>query len=141
MNEQELLQFVRAKEDEIRAQRFESAFFWDWQGNLLLSKDGEPTSVQFTDEEIALVQGAISMHNHPYGWNFSARDPRRAGYSFSEFDVQSACQASLAILRIVTPQFRYMMKPPPQGWGLDYWENVLQLEYQQTYKKLFEKWR
>jgi hypothetical protein len=132
MNEQELLQLVRAKEDEIRAQRFESAFFWDWQGNLLLSKDGEPDLVRFTPQEIALVKGSISTHNHPYGWKFSERDPRRAGYSFSENDVKSACHASLSVLRIVTPQFRFMLKAPSQGWNVDYWETTLKPACQQT---------
>lgn len=136
MNEDDLLEIVRAQEDRIRTQLFESAFFWDWDGNLLLAKNGEPTMVKFSDEEMALVQGAISTHNHPFGWRFSAHDPRRAGYSFSEEDVRAACQSSLTILRIVTPTLRFMMKPPPQGWNRNYWEQVLQPEYQKTFRRM-----
>jgi hypothetical protein len=134
MTEAELLKIVRAQEDQIRPQRFESAFFWDWKGNLLLAKDGEPTTVKFSDLEMALVQGAVSTHNHPFGWRFSVHDPRRAGYSFSKEDLKSACQVSLALLRIVTPKFRFMMKPPSQGWDTHYWEQVLQPEYDRIYK-------
>lgn len=134
MNEKKLLKLVRAKEDEIRAQRFESAFFWDRRGKLLLSKDGEPSRVKFTPEEIMLVKGAISTHNHPQGWKYSERDPRRAGYSFSANDVKAACHTELYILRIVTPQTRFMMKPPPQGWDAEYWEKIIRPTYQQIYR-------
>ena len=134
MSEDELLKIVRTQEDQIRMQRFESAYFWDWEGSLLLAKDGEPTTVKFSDAEIVLVQGSISTHNHPVGWNFSARDPRRAGYSFSEEDMKAACQSSLTILRIVTPKLRFMMKPPPQGWDINYWKLVLQPEYKVTFQ-------
>ena len=136
MSEDDLLEIVRAQEDRIRSQRFESAYFWDRDGNLLLAKDGEPTTVKFTDEEVTLVKRAVSTHNHPQGWKYVERDPRRAGYSFSENDVQAACQASLFILRIVTPKFRYMIKPPLQGWDDDYWEKVLRPEYQLAYREV-----
>lgn len=92
--------------------------------------------VKFTDEEVVLVKGAASTHNHPQGWKYPERDPRRAGYLFSANDVKSACWASLSLLRVVTPQFRYMMKPPPQGWDDTYWEKVLQPEYQQVYQEV-----
>lgn len=139
MNEKNLLQLVRAKEDEIRVQRFESAFFWDRQGNLLFSRDGELTKVNFAEEERVLLQGLVSTHNHPLGWNYSERDPRRAGNSFSENDVRSACYFSLSILRIVTPQLRYMMKPPPEGWDGEYWEKTLGPTYRRVYKQTMDE--
>jgi hypothetical protein len=129
MTEQELLQLMRAKEDEIRAHHFESAYFWDAQGNLLLSKDGEVDRITFSDEEMALMNGAIATHNHPHGWRYGARDPRRGGHTFSAKDVQLACRHSLVLLRVVTPKFRYMMKPPPQGWDQRYWDTTLLPKY------------
>lgn len=138
MSEAELLQLVRAKEDEIRAQRFESAFFWDAQGNLLLHRDGERTTVKFTSNEQSLLSGAISTHNHPLGWSVGEHDPRRAGNSFSENDVRTACYLSLSILRIVTPKLRFMMKPSPQGWNAKYWEKTLKPQYDQIYA---QTWR
>lgn len=136
MNEQKLLQLVRAKEDEIRAQRFESAFFWDWQGNLLLHTDGEVDRITFSDKELALMKGTAATHNHPHGWRYAERDPRRGGHSFSAKDVQLACQNSLILLRVVTPKFRYMMKPPPQGWNQNYWETTLLPEYDRLYNEV-----
>ncbi len=139
MQEKKLLKLMRTKEDGIRAQRFESAFFWDRQGSLILSRDGELTRVKFTDEERVLLQGSFSTHNHPLGWNYSERDPRRAGNSFSENDVRAACYFSLAILRIVTPQLRYMMKPPPEGWDGDYWEKILRPTYCRIYQQTWDE--
>lgn len=136
MNEKELLQLVRAKEDEIRAQRFESAFFWNRQGNLLLSKDGEVDRITFSDEELALMKGAAATHNHPHGWRFAEHDPRRGGHSFSAKDIQLACQHSLTFLRVITPRFRYMMKPPPPGWNERYWKTTLFPEYSRRYEQV-----
>ena len=139
MQEKKLLTLVRAKEDEIRPQRFESAFFWDRQEKLLLSRHGEPTSVKFSADEIALLKGAIATHNHPLGWNYSERDARRAGNSFSENDVRAAGYFSLSILRIVTPKLRYMMKPPPQGWDGAYWEKTLGPTYRRIYAQTWDE--
>lgn len=141
MNEQELLQLVRAKEDEIRAQRFESAYFWDSQGSLLLSKDGEVDRITFSEEEMTLMNGAAATHNHPHGWRYAARDPRRGGHSFSANDVQLACRHSLKLLRVVTPKFRYMMKPPPQGWDHHYWETMLLPTYSRWFDVVKSEWK
>ncbi len=139
MNKKKLLQLVRAKEDEIRAQRFESAFFWDGHGTLVLSKEGEVDRITFSDEELALMTNTIATHNHPHGWRYAERDPRRGGYSFSAKDVQLACQHSLILLRVVTPKFRHMIKPPPQGWNQNYWETTLGPEYSRLYDKVKAK--
>ncbi|HEX4950539.1 MAG TPA: hypothetical protein VFZ34_27985 [Blastocatellia bacterium] len=132
MREEELLTIVRAQEDQIRAQQFEAAYFWDWQGTLLFRKEGEIKRITFSDEEIARMKGTVATHNHPHGWNFSASDPRRAGYGFSGKDVRLACLASLRLLRVVTPTLRYMIKPPPEGWDAAYWEQVIQPSYQRV---------
>ena len=141
MQEKKLLKLMRAKEDQIRAQRFESAFFWDGRGNLLLSKDGDVSRVTFNDQELALMKGAVATHNHPHGWRYSERDGRRGGHSFSAKDVRLACQASLTILRLVTPKFRYMMKPPPQGWDQNYWETTLLPAYSQMFEEVKREFR
>ncbi len=133
MTEDELLKIMRAQEDQLRWQRYESSYFWDRQGNLLFRKNGEVDRITFNDEEIIRMRGAAATHNHPHGWNYSVRDPRRAGYTFSKQDMRLACLASLLFLRVVTPRFRYMMKPPAQGWDLVYWETILQPIYQRVY--------
>lgn len=141
MNEESLLEIVRKQEEQIRAQRFESAYFWDQQGNLLFTKDGEVDRITFSDEEILRMHSAIATHNHPHGWKYSERDPRRAGYTFSSKDMQLACQASLLLIRVVTPKFRYMMKPSLQGWNKTYGEKSLHPEYQRTYQEVRTEYR
>lgn len=133
MNEQELLQLVRAKEDEIRFQPLETIFFWDEQGNIVLSRTGSADQVSFMRAELTAIQAVISTHNHPSGTKYSPRDPRYGSNSFSLSDVKAACITKLRELRVVSPKYRYSLKPPATGWDIDYFETVLCPEYNVTF--------
>ncbi len=129
MNEQALLQLVRAKDDEIRCQPLETIFFWDEQGNIVLSRTGSADQVSFTRAELTAIQAVISTHNHPSGTKYSPRDPRYGSNSFSLSDVKAACITRLQELRVVSPKYRYSLKPPASGWDTNYFETILQPEF------------
>lgn len=60
-------------ETRIRQQDFESAAV-SKNGKFLYFKDGEKSRVVFTDEEVALMEGATGTHNHPGSRSFSRED-------------------------------------------------------------------
>lgn len=124
---QKQLRMVRAKEDAIRTQRFESAYAVAADGTVLLDKDGQQYSVGFDDAEIEALRGkgVLFTHNHPRGWDVPESDPRRTGNSFSADDIGVACNAEVAEIRAVTPKRRYWMRPPPGGWNMAYWRSTL----------------
>ena len=126
------IEIVRAKEEEIRGNRFESAFAVDEEGQVILDRIGEAFRVDFSPEEVnrfSAGQGVIFTHNHPRGWGYPAESPLRSGSSFTDADVRLACQARLAEMRAVTPTRRFLLRPAPGGWSLDYWEAVLKPIY------------
>ena len=126
------IELVRAKEEEIKFNRFESAFAVDEAGNVLMDKAGEQFHVGFTLEErerLRAGRGVIFTHNHPRGWGYPESSPLRGGSSFSDTDVRFACQTELAETRVVTPRHRYFMRPPAQGWSLGYWDALLEPSY------------
>ena len=123
------IELVRAKEEQIKFNRFESAFAVDEGGNVLMDKAGEQFRVDFTQEEIRLLRaerGVIFTHNHPRGWVYPADSPLRGGSSFSEADVRFACRAEVMEMRVVTPTRRFFLRPPAGGWSRGYWDNALQ---------------
>ena len=126
------IEIVRAKEEEIKNNRFESAFAVDETGGVILDKPGEQYHVGFTQQEIDLLRagrGVIFTHNHPRGWNYPADSPLRAGSSFSDTDIEFACRVNVAETRVVTPMQRYFVRPAPEGWSLTYWEKTLKPVY------------
>lgn len=129
MTEQELLQLVRAKEDEIRFQSLETIFFWDNQGNIVLSRTGTADQVSFTRAELTAIKVVISTHNHPSGIKYLPSDSRYGSNSFSLSDVKAACITKLQELRVVSPKYRYSLKPSASGWDLDYFEAILRPEF------------
>ena len=67
------IELVRAKEEEIKLNRFESAFAVDETGNVLMDKAGEQFHVGFTlgeRERMRAGLGVIFTHNHPRGWDY-----------------------------------------------------------------------
>ncbi len=116
---------IREKENSIRRQPFESAFLYNAQGILILSKAGVQYTVEFTREETSLMKGAILTHNHPRGLEYPDSDIRSWGNSFSDSDIALASTHELAEIRVVTPKQRFSMKPPAEGWSLSYWEDTL----------------
>ena len=128
------IDLVRAKEEEIKFNRFESAFAVDEARNVLMDKAGEQFHVGFTlweRERLRAGLGVIFTHNHPRGWGYAENSPLRGGSSFSDTDIRFACQTELAEMRVVTPRHRYFMRPPDQGWSLGYWDALLEPSYAQ----------
>lgn len=122
------IELVRAKEEEIKFNRFESAFAVDEAGSVVMDKAGEQFHVGFTPEEVERLrssQGVIFTHNHPRGWEHPADSSLRNGSSFSDMDVRFACQAELSEMRVVTPRRRYFVRPSVRGWNLDYWDALV----------------
>ena len=122
------IELVRAKEEEIKFNRFESAFAVDEAGHILLDKAGAQFQVTFGAEEIQSLQssrGVIFTHNHPRGWDYPPEDDRHAGSSFSDADIAFACETGVSEMRVVTPTSRLFMRPPSAGWSRSYWEGVL----------------
>lgn len=60
-------------EDKIRNQNFESAALFK-DDKLIFFKDGEKSHVEFDDEEVSKMKGAVLTHNHPSGSSFSTAD-------------------------------------------------------------------
>ena len=122
------IELVRAKEEEIKLNRFESAFAVDEAGNVLMDKAGEQFHVGFTLGERERMQaglGVIFTHNHPRGWDYPPEDTRHAGSSFSDADIAFACETAVSEMRVVTPTSRLFMRPSPTGWSRSYWEATL----------------
>ena len=126
------IELVRAKEEEIKFNRFESAFAVDEAGNVVMDKAGEQFHVGFTPEEVERLRAGrdvIFTHNHPRGWEHPADSPLRGGSSFSDMDVRFACQTELAEMRVVTPRHRYFVRPSARGWSLDFWDAFVGTSY------------
>lgn len=122
------IELVRAKEEEIKFNRFESAFAVDETGLILLDKAGAQFQVEFGPEEIQTLQGGrgvIFTHNHPRGWDYPSDDARHAGSSFSDVDIAFACETGVSEMRAVTPTGRLFIRPPEVGWSRQYWVDTL----------------
>jgi hypothetical protein len=61
-------------ENEIRDKEVEHGVILDRKGNILARQKGEVFSVQFSGDDVALMEGNIFTHNHPNSDSFSARD-------------------------------------------------------------------
>jgi len=87
-------------EDSIRNDKIETAAFFDDQGNMVFSKTGDKTSVQFTQEEIDNIRGdiAVMTHNHP------------SGGSFSDGDLGFAIRVGINEVRAVGENFTYVVQ-------------------------------
>lgn len=67
---------MRRFEKRISKNDYETAGVYDEDGNKRFQKKGNKYTVQFTDDEIALMDGAILTHNHPGRSSFSHADVR-----------------------------------------------------------------
>jgi hypothetical protein len=72
-------QNIRALEDRIRGQDFETAAAVAADGTPIMRKDGEADRVDFNAAEVRSLEGAVFTHNHPRGDSFSAEDIRMSG--------------------------------------------------------------
>lgn len=108
---------VEYLEDKIKDLDYERAIFVDAKtGAVLLNKGGQQTSVDFTNEEVTLMRGAIVTHNHPNAYGYPKNHPASKGLSFSQADIQAACVGEVAEMRAVSSGYRHVLKPPKEGW-------------------------
>jgi len=61
-------------ESGIKNQSFETGILVDDNGNIIFRKDGDESSVTFTQQELLLMQNRVFTHNHPGGRSFSLQD-------------------------------------------------------------------
>jgi len=114
-----LYEKIRKTEDEIRMNaKFETAVLYDSEGNIIIDKRGQATSVYFSDDEISKMKDAILTHNHPTGWEYPEKSIGRIGNSFSKEDVSLAIKGDVAEIRAVTPHYTFVMKRPVTGWSI-----------------------
>lgn len=106
-------------ENNIRMNKsFETAVAFSKEGEIILDKRGEATSVSFTNEESSSLKDAILTHNHPRGWSHPDGSIGRIGNSFSKEDLMTAVSCDLAEIRAVSPNYTFVMKRPDKGWGV-----------------------
>lgn len=86
-------------ENKIRNQKFESAGLFK-DGKQIFFKDGKSVEVEFTDDELKKMEGALLTHNHPMD------------RSFSEEDVGFFKDYSLSEMRAVSKNHTYILKNP-----------------------------
>lgn len=127
------------QEDVIRRWDHEWAFVWNGEGLLVLAKEGGRNEVEFSEEEVLLMRGAVLTRNHPHGLSFPDVDPRSFGHSFSEDDIHLACSAGMAEMRVVTPKLRFSMKPPVTGWSQKLWDADIHPSYVKHYDQVWEE--
>lgn len=84
-------------EERIRGQEFESAALFKNDCQVFF-KDGEESSVSFSDEEVEQMAGGILTHNHP------------GSRSFSRADVNMFLMAKMDEVRITSRSYDYSLK-------------------------------
>ena len=88
-------------QDRIVNQSYETAGIYSRNGTLILRKDGEKQSVFFTNEEIAKMEGATLVHNHP------------GSTTFSWDDISFMQKAKLDEIRVVSKLYEYRLLRNP----------------------------
>ncbi|MFJ1490511.1 hypothetical protein [Capnocytophaga canis] len=114
---QNITKLISKIENDIRKNSdFETLVVLDKNGNALIDKRGEATSVSVTPNEIFLMKDNVVTHNHPRGWRSPEGTLGRIGSSFSFEDISLAIKADVAEIRAVTPLYTFSMKRPEKGW-------------------------
>lgn len=90
---------VIEQEDKIRHDILETGILFDEDGRVLIQQQGKANEVHFSFAELVLFKHKTFTHNHPMGTAFSIQD------------VIMAIDWELAEIRVVTPLFRYSLKP------------------------------
>ncbi len=104
-------------ENEIRLNKsFETAVVFDEDGNMIINKVGDETSVSATPEEIKKMKDGIFTHNHPRGYSYPEGSILRIGNSFSREDIMFAINANVSEIRAVTEYYTFTLKRPENGW-------------------------
>lgn len=115
-------------ETAIRQGKTEHSVILDDDGTLLAQAEGDANSVEIDG---ALARGKTVTHWHPVVTAFSWRD------------IRTACKLSVREMRAVDAVYTYSMKPPPDGWDLDFWEQTVQPQFDaaeaEQFGKLFDR--
>lgn len=117
---------IAEEEDKIRDNPYESLIVINPKdGQVLVNKPGQQTSVNPSPAEGLLMKGAIVTHNHPYLNNVDP--PNSLGVSFSQPDVATACMAEVAEMRAVSAGYRHSLKPPKgKNWNREFYETTVE---------------
>jgi SPP1 gp7 family putative phage head morphogenesis protein len=100
-------------ETKTRRDALETAHLFTPEGEKVWSKQGNRSSVGFTQQELAQFKGNVLTHNHP------------RGSSFSPEDIALACKYDLAEIRASGSVARYSMAPPEGGWNQNLWNKSI----------------
>jgi SPP1 gp7 family putative phage head morphogenesis protein len=141
MKQNSLEQELNQHENVIKYQRAQETLqVFNQNGKLVMLKHGGASRVYVTPAEMRKLNNAVLTHNHPAGWNFAPTDPRHVGNSFSIEDIKTACYGNLSHIRVITPQYRFVMSRPAGGWDKNYFDKVIQPiynKYEDEVKKEF----
>lgn len=130
---------LRAFEDSVKDNKFETLAFLDSKGNTLLKKPGEQFQVTINPLEAAKIikasnqnKGVILTHNHPkIGGDYAA--------SFSMQDVLCAGALKAKQLRAVSGEEVFIMNPPKgQNFSLELSKKVQASYNQRSFEKNVE---
>lgn len=113
LKEQKLYHLIQQKEEEIKNLPYEKAYVLNRQGKVVAEQGGNKNSVVFSNDQLAQMKNCILTHNHPQVT------------SFSEIDIRFACYYQLHEIRITSPKYNYIMKPPSGGWSKEYWDKTI----------------
>ena len=130
---------LREVEDRIVEERVEWLVALTPAGDEVLRVRGEQYSVKMSPEETRLLRGAHVTHNHTAAHRYPEGDPRHRGNSFSPQDVAAAAKYRVREMRAVSPEWRHSLRPGPDGWDLDYWQQTLKPTAQRHYAEVSQE--
>jgi hypothetical protein len=107
---------IRAYEDTIKEQDYETGTGLNDKGDVVFTKDGEEAIVKFTKEEGESFEGLRFTHNHPKGSGFSPQD------------VKFACKAKMKEMRVISKRdgVRYALSMKDgSNFTHELWENEI----------------
>ena len=84
----------------ISRNNFETVIVYDTQGNEIFRQEGESQSVKLTSKQLAQMQGAILVHNHPFNAEIEQYGLVNTSV-FSSSDLNTAFECGLKELRMV----------------------------------------
>jgi hypothetical protein len=102
---EQLATALAAFEDEVIGQSIETAGVFGSDGQLILRKDGGEDYIDFDDDEMALMDGAVLTHNHPL-------DPRGQGrgVGLSDADIELMVTTGALEIRAVSGDYLYSLR-------------------------------
>lgn len=115
LQQQSLSRELDIRRREIADAPIEHVTAWSLDGQELFSKAGAKMSVELAADDLAKLNDAVLLHNHPNG-----------PLSFSPEDVKLAVWHDLAETHVVDRLFRYeIIRPESANWGPAYWSKTL----------------